>query len=373
MGNIVVKEVVSRKELRDFIFLPEKVHKNEPDWLPPIYMDERLLFNRKKNKSYKYADAVLLLAWKDKKPVGRIMGIINRRYNAINNEQHGRFCFMECYNDQEVFHALTEWVEKWAKQNGMIKLVGPLGFSDKDPQGFQTEGFEYPMFITSANNSPYMPRLIEAEGYEKKVDLVNYLADMPKELPEIYEKVLSRVKKTEGYKILEFNAKKELKPYIIPALELMNETFNEIYGFVPLTDKEKTEFANRYLAILDPKFIKVVEADEGLIGFAIGMPDVSPGIKACNGRLLPFGILKVLKESRRSKKLLMMLGGVKKPFRGKGIDVLMGVKILQSAIKHKMEIIDSHLVLENNTRMRAEYERVGGKVVKKFRIYQKTL
>jgi hypothetical protein len=373
MANIVVKEIVTRKELREFIFLPEKVHKDEPDWLPPIYMDERLLFNKKKNKSYKYADAILLLAWKDNKPVGRIMGIINRRYNTINNEQHGRFCFMECYNDSEIFHALIDYVEKWARQNGMEKLVGPLGFSDKDPQGFQTEGFEYPLFITAANNSPYMPELIEAEGYEKKIDLVNYLADMPEELPEVYVKVLSRVERTEGYRIVEFNTKKELKPYIIPALELMNETFNEIYGFVPLNDKEKVEFANRYLPILDPKFIKVVENKEGLIGFAIGMPDVSPGILACNGRLLPFGIFKVLKESKRSKKLLMMLGGVKKGYRGKGIDVLMGVKILQSAINHGMKVIDSHLVLEDNTKMRGEYERVGGKVVKKYRIYQKTL
>jgi len=373
MGNVIIKEITSRKELREFIFLPEKVHKNDPDWLPPIYMDERLLFNKKKNKSYKYADAVLLLAWRDNKPVGRIMGIINRRYNTINNEQHGRFCFMECYDEQEVFHALIEWVEKWAKQNGMSMLVGPLGFSDKDPQGFQIEGFEYPMFITSANNSPYMPRLIEAEGYKKKIDLVNYLAEMPKELPEVYKKILSRVGNSNEFKIIEFKSKKELKAYIIPALELMNETFNEIYGFVPLTDKEKIEFANRYLPILDHKFIKVVEADGGLVGFAIGMPDVSPGIKECNGRLLPLGIFKVLTESKRSKKLLMMLGGVKKPYRGKGIDVLMGVKILQSAIKHKMEIIDSHLVLEDNARMRAEYERVNGKVVKKFRIYQKEL
>jgi hypothetical protein len=373
MGEIIIKEVITRKDLHEFIFLPEKVHTHEPEWLPPIYMDDKLLFNKKKNKSYKYADALLLLAFKEGKPVGRIMGIINRRYNTINNEQHGRFCFMECYNDKDVFHALLAKVEDWAKQNGMIKLVGPLGFSDKDPQGFQTEGFEYPLFMTAANNSPYMNDLIVAEGYEKKVDLVNYLAKMPEQLPPIYEKVFSRIEKTEGYKIIEFNGKKELKPYIIPVLEIMNETFNEIYGFVPLNDKEKSEFAARYLPILDPKFIKVVEKEGQLIAFAIGMPDVSPGILACRGRLIPFGIFKVLKVMKNSKKLLMMLGGVKKAYRGKGIDVLMGVKILESGIKHKMEVIDSHLVLEDNTRMRSEYERVGGKVVKKFRIYQKTL
>ena len=103
-----------------------------------------LIFNKKKNKSYQYADAIFFLAWKGNKPVGRIMGIINNRYNTINNENHGRFCFMECYNDKEVFHALITKVEDWARKNGMSKIVGPLGFSDKDPQGFQIEGFEYP-------------------------------------------------------------------------------------------------------------------------------------------------------------------------------------------------------------------------------------
>jgi ribosomal protein S18 acetylase RimI-like enzyme len=373
MGELVIKEVITRKDRRDFIYLPEKIHKNEPEWLPPIYMDEWELYNKKKNKSYQYADALLLLAYRDKKPVGRIMGIVNNRYNAINNEQHGRFCFMECYNDKEVFHSLLTRIEDWVKQKGMKKIIGPLGFSDKDPQGFQIEGFEYPQFMTAPTNSKYMPELMEGEGYEKKVDLVDYLGKIPDEFPLIYQKVLSRVECNKEYKIIEFTSKKELKPYIIDVLELMNDTFAEIYGFVPLNDKEKSDFAARYLPILDPNFIKLIETNGKLVGFAIGMPDLSKGIRDANGKMLPFGIFKILKESKRSKKLLMMLGGVKKEYRGKGLEVLMGVKILQSGIEHKMDTLDSHLVLESNTKMRAEYERVGCKVVKKFRIYQKDL
>jgi hypothetical protein len=373
MEKITIKEVVTRRDLRDFIYLPEKVHRDEPDWLPPLYMDEWELYDKKKNKSFGYADGLLLLAYRGNRPVGRIMGIINRRYNEINHENHGRFCFMDCYNDQEVFHALISKIEEWAKQNGMSKLVGPLGFSDKDPQGFQVEGFEYPQFITSANNSPYMVNLTEYEGYTKKIDLVNYLGAIPKEFPEVYERVLDRIARGKEFEIIEFRTKKQMKPYIIPILGLMNDTFAEIYGFVPLNDKEKTDFAARYLPILDPKFIKAVMSNGDMIGFAIGMPDLSAGIKACRGRLLPFGILRVLRESKRSRKLIMMLGGVKKEFRGKGIDVLMGVKILQDAINSRMETIDSHLVLEDNLRMRGEYERIGCRVVKKFRIYQKDL
>jgi hypothetical protein len=373
MGEIIIEEVKTRRDKRIFIYLPSKVHKNDPDWLPPIYMDEWELFNEKKNKSYQYADTVLYLAYRDERVVGRVMGIINKRYNDIHNERHGRFCFMECFEDQEVVHALINKIEDWARDNGMIKMIGPLGFSDKDPQGFQIEGFEYPQFITCPTNSSYLPEMIAKEGYVKKVDLVNYLAPMPKELPLIYEKILSRISNNKEYEIIEFNSKKELKPDIIPVLELMNQTFLEIYGFVPLTDKEKTEFAARYLPILDPKFIKVVKKKNDFIGFAIGMPDVSEGVKKANGKLLPFGIFKILRESKRSKKLLMMLGGVKKEYRGQGIDVLMGVKIIQSGMLHKMNYIDSHLVLEDNKRMRSEYERIGGQVIKKFRIYQKDL
>ncbi|HEX2976505.1 MAG TPA: hypothetical protein VHO68_11275 [Bacteroidales bacterium] len=374
MDELTIKEVVTKKDLKDFIYLPEKVHQNEPLWLPPIYMDEHLLFDREKNKSYKYADAIFLLAVRGNNVVGRIMGIINNRYNSLHNEKHGRFCFMECYDDREVFHALISRVEEWARSKGMSRIIGPLGFSDKDPQGFQIEGFDYPQFMTSPNNSPYMPEYLEQEGYEKKVDLVNYLGKIPESFPLIYEKVLSRMEKTTGYRIVEFNSKKELKPYIIRVLELMNQTFAEIYGFVPLNDNEKIEFANRYLPVLDPKFIKVVEVEGGeLVGFAVGMPDFSNGIRRAKGRLFPFGIFRILSDSKKSRKLLMMLGGVKKEYRGKGLDVLMGVKILQSGIKHKMDTLDSHLVLEDNIKMRAEYERVGCKVVKKFRIYQKDL
>ena len=373
MGEIIINEVVTRRDKRKFIYLPSEVHKNDPNWLPPIYMDEWELFNEKKNKSYQYADTVLYLAKKDDKIVGRVMGIINRRYNAIHNEEHGRFCFLECYEDQEVVHALIKKVEEWAKEKGMIKIVGPLAFSDKDPQGLQIEGFQHPKFIVCPTNASYLPEMIAREGFTKHRDLVNYLAKTPEDLPDVYKRILTRVSENKEYKIIEFTSRKELKPYIVPVLELMNQTFMEIYGFVPLTDTEKRELTSRYLMIMDPKYIKVIEAPDGLIGFAIGMPDISDAIKRSHGKLLPFGILRIIRESKRSKKLLMLLGGVRKDYRGKGIDVLMAVKILQSSIENKMELIDLHLILETNTKMRSECERIGGRIIKRFRIYQKAL
>jgi hypothetical protein len=373
MVKIVVKEVLSRKDLREFIYLPSKVHKDQPNWLPPIYADEWLLFNKKKNRSYLYTDAIFYLAYKNNKPVGRIMGLVNKRYNSIKDEKHGRFCFLECYNDREVVHALLKEVEKWVISKGMTKIVGPLGFSDKDPQGFQIEGFEYPMLFTAATNSPYLPEMMETEGYIKEVDLLNYNIPMPDQLPALYMNAYDRVNKGGEYEVIEFSSKKEIKPYIIPVLELMNKTFSEIYGYVPLNDKEKEEFANRYLPIIDPEFIKIVKSGNEFIGFVIALPDMTRGIIAARGKLFPFGIFIILREMKKSKKMMLMLGGIMKEYRGQGIDVLMAFRLWNSAKKKKINLIDSHLILENNTRMRAECERLDGKVIKRFRIYQKKL
>ena len=373
VAEIIVKEVLTKKQLREFIYLPSKIHKNEQNWLPPIYADEWLLFNKKKNRSYQYADAVFFLAYKNNVPAGRIMGLVNNRYNSIKNEKHGRFCFMDCYNDQEVVHALLTKVEEWVLGKGMIKIVGPLGFSDKDPQGLQIEGFEYPYLFTAATNSPYLPVLMEPEGYTKEVDLVNYNIPMPDQLPLIYLKAHERFARKMEFEVIQFSSKKEIKPYIIPVLELMNQTFSDIYGFVPLNDKEKEEFANRYLQIVDPEFIKVVRSANELVGFVVAIPDLSPGIIAAKGKLFPFGLFKILKAIKKSKKMMLMLGGIRKDYRGQGIDVLMAFKMLESAKKREMRLIDSHLILENNTRMRAECERLNGKIVKRFRIYQKQL
>lgn len=372
--SLEIREVSTRKELRTFIYLPKKFHKKDPNWLPPIWSDEWLLFNKEKNKSYKYADTVMMLAFRDGEAVGRVMGIISFRYNKINNEKHGRFCFMECGNDQEVFHGLISSVEDWASAKGMNAMVGPFGFSDKDPEGFQIEGFDVPQVMTTVTNHPYMPELLEKEGYSKKKDIVNYHVTIPEKLPLIYEKINQRISQRKDIKIIEFRTKKELKPYIMDILEVMNQVFKDIYGFVALSEEEKTDIRNRYLLLLSPEFIKAVADDKGkLIAFALGMPDLSKGIIRAKGLLLPFGIFHILRASHKSKVLLMVLGGILPEYRGQGLDTLMGAKMVESAIKKKMVTIDSHLVLEENLPMRAEYERLGGRVVKKFRVYTKDL
>lgn len=373
MKEIVIKEVITRRDLKEFIYLPEKVHRNNPAWLPPLYSDEWLLYDPKRNKSFEYCEYIRLLAYINGRAVGRIMGLINQRYNEIKNEKNGRFCFIEAIDDKEVVSTLLKAVEEWARDRGMTKIVGPLAFSDKDPQGLQVEGFEYGAVLSAPTNAAYLPELVAACDYTTEVELVDYIADIPRELPEVHKRVLGMIAKRDEIELLEFASKKEMKPYIVDILQVMNDTYSHIYGFVPLTDKEKKELARRFMPILDPRFIKAVRVNNQLVAFVIAMPDIADGLRKAKGRLFPFGFIHILRSVRKSTQLLMLLGAVREEYRGIGLDAIMGSKILASAANSKMVTLDSHLILAHNKRMRAEYERIGGKVVKRFRIFQKQL
>ena len=371
---VEIREVTSRKQRRQFIHLPAKIHRDHNNWVPPIYMDERGFFNPRKNKSFAYSDVILMLAYRDSTVVGRIMGIVNHRYNESRNEKHARFCFLECWNDEEVSSALLSAVERWAIDRGMVKLVGPLGFSDKDPQGFLVEGFDKPQVIATTCNFDFMPHLVTSYGFEKEVDLVVYHLDIPDEIPEVYKRISGWVLSREHLVTREFTRRKELRAVIRPVLQLMNDTFEEIYGFDRMTGKEMDEFAARYIPLLDPRFIKVIENGKGdVVAFIIGMPDLSKGIQKSRGYLFPTGIFRILRAGKKTDQLNLLLGGIREDYRGKGLDAVMGAKMIESAHRGGLKRIDSHLELEDNLKVRAEMEKMGGVVYKRYRIYQKTL
>jgi len=303
------------------------------------------------------------------------MGLIHHKYNTEHNEKCGRFSFIETYNDYDVFHALTDYVAQWAKGKGMTSLVGPLGFSDKDPQGFLYEGYDEVNVIASNGNFPYMNEFSEKDGFTKKVDLVAYKIEIPDKFPPVYEKVAERFKQNnQNIRIAEYKRKTQFRPIIKPILTLINETFSGIYGFTPFSEKDMSDYANRYIFLLDPHFIKVALNEKNeVIGNIIAMPDISEGVQKCRGRLWPFGFLHVFSSSRKTNRLVLLLGSIDPRYQGRGIDVVMGIKMLESAKKYGKTVIDSHLELETNTMVRAEMERMGGVVYKRFRIYQKDI
>jgi len=374
--EVIIKPVSTRNDMKAFIRLPAKIHNNHLNWVPPIYMDEWSFFNQKKNRAFDNCDTVLALAWKGKIAVGRIMGIISYDYNKIHNEKNARFAFAETRNEPEVYSALIRFVSDWAKSRGMEKLIGPLAFSDKDPQGYLIEGFDEPVSIASNCNFPYMVDLTEREGFQKKVDLVVYKIKVPDQIPDFYSYISERFYRNNNgsLKFLEFTSRRKIKPYIRSVFTLVNRTFNNIEGFLPFTEKEMDDFANRYLFLINPRFVKLVtDQSNNVVSFIIAMSDISEGIKKSKGYLIPFGIFRIFIAGRKSKQLNLLLGAIDPNYRGRGLDVMMGIKMLESAKKLGKTTIDTHLELEYNTNVRAEMERLGGVVYKKFRIYQKDL
>jgi len=371
---IIIKDVCSKKDLKVFIHLPEKIHQNHSNWLPPLYADERRFFNPEKNRAFKYCETCLLLAVKNDEPVGRIMGIINHRSNDLHGEKNARFGFMECPESQEVASLLLRSIEDWARSHDMVKVVGPMGFSDQDPEGFMIEGYDETPTVACTCNFVYMNRLVINEGYKKEVDYVVYKINVPEKIPENQLRVFNRMLKRANFKIAEFSRKKVLKPFIRPVFNLMNECFKDIYGYVPYDEQEMDELAKRYFFIIDPRFIKLVfDKNEVLSGFIIGIPNLSEGIRRSNGRLFPLGILQIIRAAKKTKQLDLLLGGIKEKYRGCGLDVMLGLSMIVSAQKAGFKWLDSHRELETNVKVRAEMEHWGGTIYKRYRIYQKKI
>jgi len=371
---IRIDEVRTRRDLRRFIALPPKFHRGHANWLPPIYAEDRWFFDPKKNSSFKHAETLRLLAYRDGETVGRIMGIIHRRSNEIHREKNARFGFLECEDSPEVAHVLLQAVEQWARGLGMTRIVGPMGFSDQDPEGFMVEGFEETPTIACTYNLDSMNLLVIGEGYRKEIDYVVYRVPVPDEMPEEQLRVIDRIARRGNFRLAEFSKGSELKPLVRPVLGLMNECFKDVYGYAPLDETEMLALAKRYLHVLDPRFTKLVLDKDGVIGgFIIGLPNFSEGIKRSKGRLFPLGLIWILRASKRTRQLDLVLGGVKEKYRGLGLEVMLGLKTVESARKAGYLCIDTHRELETNIRVRAAMEHWGGVVYKRFRVYCKEL
>ena len=371
---IQLTEVNTKKELKQFIMLPYAIHKNHKEWLPPLISDEWKVFDKSKNHSFEHCDTILYLAKNNNEIVGRIMGIINHTYNKGNAENNVRFYGLECYDDAKVYDALINAVEVWGKQKGMDTIIGPLGFSDKDPQGFLIEGFKEQMTVMVTNHSfKYMINHTERNGFKKKLDIFQYNATIPSKTEEIYTKIAERATRN-GYKVLEFKKSKHVRPYIKEVFNLINETYKNIYGFAPLDDIESKEFSERFLPLLKPQYIKLVlDATDKTVAFVVAMPDISEGFKKAKGKLFPFGFIHILRAFKKTNQLNLLLGCVDENIRNSGLVALMNISLFDAARKGSLKTLDSHLILEDNIKMRAVIERMEHKIYKKYRIFEKSL
>jgi len=371
---IRISEVTTRKVKREFLHLPYSMHRNHTLWVPPLIMYERHFIHPKKNPHMEYSDTVCYIAYKDGKPVGRIMGIINKKLNEIWDNKQARFCCFESINDLETVRSLLLSVENWARSRGMERIVGPLGFSNQDPQGFIVEGYDQRPSIGTVYNFEYIPKLVEQCGYIKEVDYLTYKIPIPATIPPLYEKISERVKKRTAIKILEFKSRRQLKPFLTEVLRFMNQTYTGLYGFIPLSETLIKKTARNYHEIVDPRLIKIiVNMQNEIVSFILGIQDITVGFQKAGGRLLPVGYFLIKATQKKSRRLDLLLGAIREDYRGKGLDTVMAISMIKSARAMGMDFADSHHELETNTRVQAEMRRLGGFVYKKHRVYRKAL
>lgn len=368
-----VREVKSAHDLHTFIRLPYKLHKDHQRWVPPLYSEEKKFFNPAKNIACSYSDTTLALARENGRPVGRIMGIINHRYNDARSEKQARFACLECPNDESTAQILLSYVEEWARANKMDRIIGPMGFTDQDPQGFLIDGFDGEPSIGTYYNFAFIPELVEKLGYEKEMDYAVYRVDLRGAVPRFYQRIAEWAAEKNICQIINLTRRKHIKAYILPVLKLMNQCFEELYGYHTLDETEMIALAKRFLLVLDPKLIKIAVSGEDVVGFNIAMPNLAQGFRRAKGRLFPFGGFRIMRAAKQTQQLDSLVGGIRSDFRGRGIDAMIGCATMAEAISAGYQFVDSHHELEDNYKVRREMEKLGGKVYKWFRIYRKFL
>ena len=373
-GKLDVRPVTDASELRRFIRLPFTLPDQRPNRVPPLLADEREFHDPAKNPQLAQCDVERWMAWREGVAIGRVMGIIHRSYNDAHGEKTARFYQLDCIRDSEVVQELISAVEEWARSKGMDRVIGPFGFSDKDPQGLQIVGFDQLPVIATPTNPDWLPALVEACGYAPFEDMLSYRMDIPRELPQSYALIADRCLSHHGLHRMPLDSKRDLKPWIVPVLRLVNATYGDLLGFAPMSETEMRALAAKYMFILDPELVRLIaDASNEPVAFVIASPDMSEGFVRANGRLFPFGFLHILRAMKRSKQLDLLLGAVRPDLQGKGLTAALAISLFDTARRRGFTHLDSHLVMQRNTRMRAELERLGAVVWKRYRVYQRKL
>jgi len=372
--SVNVIPVSTAADLRTFIRLPAHLHDRRPNQVLPLWGDEEAYHDPKRNPALKGCTLVRYLAKRDGVVVGRVMGIIHAGHNAMHASRTARFSQLDAIDDPRVTAALVSAVEVWARGQGMDSMIGPFGLSDKDPQGFQIEGFEHLPVLASPTNASHLPKHVEGLGYTKHADALAYRVPIPEKLPAGYYRVAERLQASGEFHMVPMPSRKALKPWILPVLRLVNITYADLLGFVPMDEEEMKHLAAQYMPVLDPDFVKILanRANEP-VAFVVAMPDMSEGLLKAKGSLFPFGFLHILLAMRRTKQLDLFLGAVHPLWQKHGLTCMLAIELLGQARKRGMTYFDSHLILGSNTAMRGEVERLSGEVWKRYRVYGKGL
>ncbi|MBP5538622.1 MAG: GNAT family N-acetyltransferase [Bacteroidales bacterium] len=374
---VEIKEVVSAEEMKEFIRFPEKLYKDSPYYVPALEYDVQDTLSRKSNPAYEFCDARMYLALRDGQTVGRVAAIINFRANEEWNHKEVRFGWYDFIDDKEVSQALMDKVVEFGRQHGMESIVGPLGFTDFDPEGLLVEGYDRMSTMALIYNHPYYVEHIEGMGFEKDNDWIEYRVDTTGGLPEKFVRVAGIVEKRSKCHVRPLT-KKMLKEenYGYKIFYLINECYKDLYNFTILTDKMIKKYMDFYLGLLPLKYISCIENEKGeLVAFGIVMPSLAKALQKTRGRLLPFGWFTLAKAMywKYDDTLEMLLVGVRPDYRDSGINSLLFTNLFQRAMEDGFKFAETNAIMETNSKNIAQWAIFPGECKKRRRSYCKKL
>ncbi len=372
---VEIIEVKTKKQQKAFVNFQLKLYKDCPYFVPPIVSDELSIFNPKKNANYEDCETVYYLAYKDKKIVGRIAGILQMASNKKTGKKMVRFSRIDFVDDYEVSKALIGAVEKWARSRGMEAVHGPLGFNDLEREGLLIEGFDQMSTYEENYYYPYYMKHLEALDYVKDVDWIEYKLFVPDKPDERTSRLAEKISERYGFREVKINSKKELiRKYKDQIFKLLNDCYAPLYGVVPITKKLEEQFVDQFILVVNLRYLcLVVDKEDKLIGFGLAFPNFAKSMQKMKGKLVSPHIFGLLRDLKHPKVCDLALFAVDQAYRTKGVTAFIFNKILNNFIEDKVEYLESLLQLEDNISIQNQFDGFEREFHKRRRCYIKDI
>lgn len=349
----------TKRNLKKFTQFQIDLYDGNPYYVPPLISDDVATLLPDENPAFDFCESQYFMAYRDGKPVGRIAGIINRQVNENSGVKEARFGFIDFIDDHEVSKALLDAVEKWAREKGMNKVIGPLGFTDLDHEGMLVNGFEELSTMATIYNYPYYPEHMERHGYKKESDWLEFVMEVPEDIPDKYNRIADIVKKKFGLRVKKYTSRKRIKKEYGHALfHLINDAYKSLYQYSMLTERQIDYYINIYLNLLNLDLVTlVVDKNDKLVGVGISMPSMSRALQKSKGKFLPFGWYHLLKGLKgKNDRVDLLLVAVHPDYQNKGVNALLFQDLIPYYIKYGFKFAESNPEMETNAKVQSQWE-----------------
>lgn len=370
MNGLTVRPVEGASDLKTFIRFPWRVYREkypDPNWVPPLLVSEKGLLDREKSPFYEHGDAQLFLAERNGKPVGRIAGIVNDLHVSFQEEQVGFFGFFESFNDPTVAKALVDAAADWVRERGLEAMRGPMNYSTNETCGLLIEGFDEPPTVMMTHNPPWYADLLTGTGMVESKEMISYILMADANVERII-KIADRARERAGVRFRPIDMKHFAEDVAL-LKEVYNDAWEKNWGFVPMTELEFDHMAKDLKPVVDPDYVKLAFVGDDIAGFALSLPDINQVLIKMNGRLLPFGWLKLMTGLGKIDHARVMALGVKKKYQRLGLGALFYSDAFGVALRKGYRSGEASWILADNADMRKPLEQMGGRINKRYMIY----